>query len=30
MEKNGEMPKKAIGILAIIGITGVLLTLIFL
>ena len=30
MEKNGVMPKKAIGILAIIGIIGVLATLIFL
>ena len=30
MEKNGEMPKKAIGILAVIGIIGVLFTLIFL
>jgi len=30
MEKNGVIPKKAIGILAIIGIVGVLATLIFL
>lgn len=30
MEKNGEMPKKVIGILALIGIVGVLATLLFL
>ena len=30
MEKNGEMPKKAIGVLALIGVIGVLATLLFL